>query len=323
NNNENNNDDDNINNKRKGSEGEYDKLREKRIKENMEKMQKLGILGLSLKLKTSNTTPPRRNVSSFHKQKIPQRPFSAPEPSRRSSRLQTLAPVSYSEFCKKKKGRSSKNREIRSQESSQPEIYTEEHCKLLGDCKTTWTLCVDGYGKDHKRIYDPVKGETCHQCRQKTLGYHTHCYKCDMVQGQFCGDCLYMRYGENVIEANQNPNWICPVCRGICNCSLCRQAKGWAPTGLLYRKAIALGFKSVAHFLIQTRRSQPKSEDSGAETVVSTQTLLPSCNESVDANDVSDGFRPEDHEDDIEEEKMKCNIADSKYADSDGGCKRK
>lgn len=44
------------------------------------------------------------------------------------------------------------------------------------------------------------------------------------------------RYGEHVLEANQDPNWICPVCRGICNCSLCRQAKGWAPTGSLYRK---------------------------------------------------------------------------------------
>jgi len=46
------------------------------------------------------------------------------------------------------------------------------------------------------------------------------------------------RYGEHVLEANKNPNWLCPVCRGICNCSLCRQAKGWAPTGALYRKVI-------------------------------------------------------------------------------------
>lgn len=43
-----------------------------------------------------------------------------------------------------------------------------------------------------------------------------------------------------MIEANQNPNWICPVCRGICNCSLCRQAKGWPPTGTLYRKVIPI-----------------------------------------------------------------------------------
>lgn len=99
--------------------------------------------------------------------------------------------------------------------------------------------------------------------RQKTLGEHTNCSKCGLGLGMLCGDCLYMRfvcclpsllfsltpnlcqlshlsmlnrYGENVIEANQNPKWICPVCRDICNCSFCRQAKGWAPTGNLYRK---------------------------------------------------------------------------------------
>lgn len=30
-------------------------------------------------------------------------------------------------------------------EGSKPEIYTEEDEKLLGDCKTGWTLYVDGY----------------------------------------------------------------------------------------------------------------------------------------------------------------------------------
>ncbi|KAF9682336.1 hypothetical protein SADUNF_Sadunf05G0098500 [Salix dunnii] len=29
--------------------------------------------------------------------------------------------------------------------------------------------------------------------RPKAHGYHTHCSECSMVQGQFCGDCLYMR----------------------------------------------------------------------------------------------------------------------------------
>lgn len=46
------------------------------------------------------------------------------------------------------------------------------------------------------------------------------------------------RYGENVLEALQNPDWVCPVCRGICNCSLCRNAKGWAPTGIMYKKVV-------------------------------------------------------------------------------------
>nr|GMD58676.1 cell division cycle-associated protein 7-like [Ipomoea batatas] len=144
---------------------------------------------------------------------------------------------------------------------SKPETYTEEHEKLLGSTKMNWTLFVDGYGKDGKRIYDPIKGKTCHQCRQKTLGHRTHCSKCNMVQGQFCGDCLYMRYGEHVLEANCNPDWICPVCRGICNCSLCRQAKGWAPTGPLYKKIKNLGYESVAHYLVQTHRANTNPEN--------------------------------------------------------------
>lgn len=77
-----------------------------------------------------------------------------------------------------------------------------------------------------------------------------------------CSLCYFTRcrYGEHVLEANKNPNWICPVCRGICNCSLCRQAKGWAPTGALYRKVtifiknfmlryICLFFQSLYHII--------------------------------------------------------------------------
>ena len=44
------------------------------------------------------------------------------------------------------------------------------------------------------------------------------------------------RYGEHVLEALDNPEWVCPVCRGICNCSLCRNHKGWVPTGPIYRR---------------------------------------------------------------------------------------
>ncbi|XP_039010277.1 cell division cycle-associated protein 7-like [Hibiscus syriacus] len=60
--------------------------------------------------------------------------------------------------------------------------------------------------------------------------------------------CHQCRYEEHVLEANENPNWVCPVCRGICNCSSCRKAKGWAPTGPLYKKVSP----SVVHFLAQT-----------------------------------------------------------------------
>lgn len=63
----------------------------------------------------------------------------------------------------------------------------------------------------------------------------------------FCGDCLFMRYGENVDEANADPEWTCPHCRDklLCNCSQHRTRRGWPPTGSLYRKAIALGALSL------------------------------------------------------------------------------
>lgn len=76
-----------------------------------------------------------------------------------------MAPVSYVEIRPKGKRESSWNGEINIKEGPRPEIYTDEHEKLLGDYKETWDLSVDGYGEDRKRIYDPVKGETCHQCR--------------------------------------------------------------------------------------------------------------------------------------------------------------
>ncbi|KAL5678617.1 hypothetical protein ACJX0J_014748, partial [Zea mays] len=150
--------------------------------------------------------------------------------------LKDVESISYCETEPKKEKHSEVGKIEVVEVGAKEEIYTEEHDRLLGTCYTPWTLFVDGYGKDGKRIYDQVRGQTCHQCRQKTLGHHTSCCKCQIVQGQFCGDCLYMRYGENVLEVKKNPNWICPVCRGICNCSICRTKKGWFPTGSAYRK---------------------------------------------------------------------------------------
>ncbi|KAL3833386.1 hypothetical protein ACJIZ3_008122 [Penstemon smallii] len=252
----------------------YEQLREERIKGNAERMQKLGIFDLSRKLKSSIKRTPNR--PSNRKTPRSQSLIPTSGPVRRSSRLQNSTPVSYSEVDLTKKDKSLDDNNLLREEWSKPEVYSEEHEKLLGSTEMSWTLFVDGYGKDGKRIYDPVRGKTCHQCRQKTLGHRTHCSQCNMVQGQFCGDCLYMRYGENVLEANANPNWTCPVCRGICNCSLCRQAKGWPATGSLYRKISSLGYKSVAHYLIQTRRANTDSDKSiGTKVPVSAKRSLP------------------------------------------------
>ncbi|KAK7400854.1 hypothetical protein VNO78_12162 [Psophocarpus tetragonolobus] len=237
----------------------YEQARDQRIKENMERMHKLGLFDLSLKLKLPKKNPlPKKKKTTSEPNHSPQR---------RSSRIMSLTPINYSE--KPLRNSASKDNdevEIFIPEGTNPEVYTEEQEKLLGDCETAWELCVDGYDEDGNRIYDPINGETCHQCRQKTRCQHTQCNKCELLQGQFCGDCLYMRYGENVTEVNHNTKWTCPPCRDICNCSRCRRAKGWMPTGNIYSKVSKLGFKSVAHYLIKTRRSV--LEGSEAENIV-------------------------------------------------------
>jgi len=187
-------------------------------------------------------------------------------------RLQGGPVVSYAENRKKEIVKV-KSAEMRASEAGsggyQPEIYTEEHEKLLGSAKTEWQLFVDGYSNG-TRVYDPVRGKTCHQCRQKTMGQRTRCSSCDSLHGQFCGDCLYMRYGENVCEAIANENWMCPVCRHICNCSFCRLKRGWTPTGPLYKRIKSLGYKSVAHYLILTRRGGDCEEIAGHATLQKT-----------------------------------------------------
>ncbi|KAE9606751.1 hypothetical protein Lal_00026224 [Lupinus albus] len=269
---------------------EYELSREKRIRENRERMGNLGLINLSLKLNAQTYSPPPRRTR--FNPKTPPLPPSAPP--RRSSRLQNASPVSYCELPQKKgEDENGKNGKIVIEAGARPEFYTEEHEKLLGNTERSWTLFVDGCGKDGKRIYDSFQGKTCHQCRQKTLGYRTRCSQCNMVQGQFCGDCLYMRYGEHVIEALENPTWLCPVCRGICNCSLCRQAKGWAPTGALYKKISRLGYKSVAHYLVQTRRSDidvKKNEDTAVNPVSAKRSLpFSDINESLEVDENQQG----------------------------------
>ncbi|MGH0172982.1 UNVERIFIED_CONTAM: hypothetical protein FKN15_002566 [Acipenser sinensis] len=69
--------------------------------------------------------------------------------------------------------------------------------------------------------------------------------------GQFCGPCLRNRYGEEVWDALLNPSWQCPPCRGICNCSFCRQRDGRCPTGILFPLAQYHGFTDVHSYLIR------------------------------------------------------------------------
>ncbi|XP_049979849.1 cell division cycle-associated protein 7 isoform X2 [Alexandromys fortis] len=102
-----------------------------------------------------------------------------------------------------------------------------------------------------EKIYNRSLGSTCHQCRQKTIDTKTNCRNPDCwgIRGQFCGPCLRNRYGEEVKDALLDPNWHCPPCRGICNCSFCRQRDGRCATGVLVYLAKYHGFGNVHAYL--------------------------------------------------------------------------
>ncbi|XP_007944773.2 cell division cycle-associated 7-like protein [Orycteropus afer afer] len=122
------------------------------------------------------------------------------------------------------------------------------------------------------KIYDKVLGNTCHQCRQKTIDTKTVCRNraCGGVRGQFCGPCLRNRYGEDVRSALLDPDWMCPPCRGICNCSYCRRRDGRCATGILIHLAKFYGYSNVKEYLesggggsaLLASRSIPSLQDS-------------------------------------------------------------
>nr|XP_033324850.1 cell division cycle-associated protein 7-like [Megalopta genalis] len=111
--------------------------------------------------------------------------------------------------------------------------------------------------KSSGKQYCKVKGTCCHQCRQKTLDTKTVCRSgvCIGIRGQFCGPCLRGRYGESALDALKDPNWACPPCRDLCNCSICRTRSGLPPTGILAPIAQEEGFTSVKDYLQSTEIS--------------------------------------------------------------------
>nr|XP_019946334.1 PREDICTED: cell division cycle-associated 7-like protein [Paralichthys olivaceus] len=101
------------------------------------------------------------------------------------------------------------------------------------------------------KIWDKDNGSSCHQCRQKTLDTKTVCRSgfCVGAKGQFCGPCLKNRYGEDVRTVLLDPTWSCPLCRGMCNCSLCRKKEGRCATGILVGLARYNGHGNVHEYL--------------------------------------------------------------------------
>ncbi|KAF7709562.1 cell division cycle-associated protein 7a [Silurus meridionalis] len=113
-----------------------------------------------------------------------------------------------------------------------------------------------------EKVYNRATGSTCHQCRQKTTDTKTNCRnpECVGVRGQFCGPCLRNRYGEEVHDALLNPEWQCPPCRGICNCSFCRARDGRCATGVLVYLAKYHGYDNVHAYLNSLKKELEESE---------------------------------------------------------------
>lgn len=127
---------------------------------------------------------------------------------------------------------------------------------------TEWELQRICYNVREK-VYNSSTGSTCHQCRQKTTDTKTNCRnpECSGVRGQFCGPCLRNRYGEEVRDALLNPEWWCPPCRGICNCSFCRAREGRCATGVLVYLAKYHGYDNV-HAYLKSLKKELEEESS-------------------------------------------------------------
>ncbi|XP_071774049.1 cell division cycle-associated protein 7a [Centroberyx gerrardi] len=112
-----------------------------------------------------------------------------------------------------------------------------------------------------EKVYNSSTGSTCHQCRQKTTDTKTNCRnpECQGVRGQFCGPCLRNRYGEEVRDALLDPEWLCPPCRGICNCSFCRAREGRCATGVLVYLAKYHGYDNVHAYLKSLKKELEES----------------------------------------------------------------
>ncbi|GKV25085.1 hypothetical protein SLEP1_g34580 [Rubroshorea leprosula] len=132
--------------------------------------------------------------------------------------------------------------------------------------------CSPGVRLVGSRIYDSKNGKTCHQCRQKTIDFVASCKKKNGEKQctiHFCHKCLLNRYGEKAEEVALLDDWLCPRCRGICNCSFCMKKRGQQPTGILVHTAKANGFASVLEMLHLKNSESSIADEETIHAVVS------------------------------------------------------
>ncbi|EFH64844.1 hypothetical protein ARALYDRAFT_894456 [Arabidopsis lyrata subsp. lyrata] len=148
-----------------------------------------------------------------------------------------------------------------------------------------------------RRIYDSKNGKSCHQCRQKTLDFAAPCKtmkKNKLCPIKFCYKCLSNsfvfffffrsltsfslrlcvllrvfdlnhRYGENAEEVAKLDDWKCPLCRGICICSVCmslRQSRGLMHHWDYLQSMNFLKLKGMISLLIRRSQNWKKAKSS-------------------------------------------------------------
>ncbi|KAG4991916.1 Cell division cycle-associated 7-like protein [Glycine soja] len=248
--------------------GDYEALRKARILENQARLESLGV---------ANT------VSQLRQQaKKQQQPRTHPKklygltPLRRSQRINNLTPPPFqpsTPIKQEKKVTVCEEKEEEQRPANAPFINLS-NADLLLSAESSARRC-DSKGRGS--VYNPVLGICCHFCRQKKLCGEedckrcgnfdvnepclgkTDCSVCHSSTGVFCRACLKIRYGEEIEEVRKNKGWTCPHCieakginpHWICNSSICLRKRKMPPTGIAVYRAREMGYKSVAHLLME------------------------------------------------------------------------
>ncbi|XP_059644952.1 uncharacterized protein LOC132286606 [Cornus florida] len=264
------------------AKSDYEELRNARILENQARLASLGVHKAIADLQSVTPTakPVKTHVRKHCKVDYKRTPL------RRSDRLmQTSAHSDNLMISSAKENEessltwSSEWEEKRPANAPLVEVSGKKLLQLLPEDSAK--RCAS---KGRGSVYDPVFGICCHFCRQKKLCGEEDCKRCSNLDtdqpcmgktdcsvchssnGVLCRACLKIRYGEDIEEVRGNSQWMCPHCieeKGlnpywICNSSFCLKKRKMAPTGIAIYKAREMGFKSVAHLLMDELQQAEK-----------------------------------------------------------------
>ncbi|KAI5568727.1 hypothetical protein POPTR_012G044400v4 [Populus trichocarpa] len=253
---------------------DYEDLRNARILENQARLQSLGIHKTLSDLRSLTSSPKwerRKWTKRVYETAILRRSdrlkrISSVESStqysnnlslRRSSRLKEIStePIKAVVMRKVKVGDESEEEEDEKRPANAPLVKVKGVMQIQLSPEASARRCSS---KGRGTIYNSVFGICCHFCRQKTLCSEEDCKRCSNLDPD--EPCI------DIEEVRENKKWMCPHCveeRGtnpywICNSSFCLRKRKMAPTGLAIFKARDMGYKSVAHLLMDELQRRNK-----------------------------------------------------------------